>query len=367
VKEREVHGKRSRSLTRLFKPTHGKTEHKLQHAAQAQTAAVEELAMRADQVDLARLKKDQGTEALSALFAQASGAGGTLVRAALQRCAGVWGEAAEAIQGCASKMSAAAADGPGAAAKAAWGEARDTAPSLPRHRSGAGAPGEMDDPADAEVACHREAWGASVADSRGRVAAAARGTSGNVTELTTASASRGCAEAVRSGSPSGGSSPRDRHTASSRGGRGPQEAAVPGRSGGPAGGMCEASEAPPSARSSSSVGDSFVSGIVSDAASPVATDPSSPFTPTDRRLAGGAEAPGISIRSGDGIFMANAFKLDDEALRGSRGGYPMRHGEKRQVPLVRPDDATMHPAVGSASSRDCFVSEVVSPGFHKLP
>lgn len=353
VKEREVHGKRGRSLTRIFKAGHGgKTEQKMQHAAQAQTAAVEELAMRADQVAMARVKRDQGTDALNALFAQASSAGRELIRAALLRCAGAWDEVAEELRGRAAELRAGARGAgaaPGGRGAAAWQD--DTTGTV----SGGHTNLSTVD-ASSDRSCSHAA--STVADAAHPISAVCSiGTSCGTTAAPTASAPRSRGEIAWTSSPSGRRLPQEAAS-----GRGLDDRA-------------EVGDVPPSPRSTTSLGDSFVSGIISagDASlvdvSPVGTSGNSPScamalvdvtsaensAPMALRIHGDAGAGGLDD---SGISCGGASKMNDEASTRSRGGYPLPGVGKLQPSLLRQADDKRCPAAGSASSRDCFVSEV---------
>eukprot|EP00929_Paragymnodinium_shiwhaense_P060210 TRINITY_DN30095_c0_g1_i1.p1 TRINITY_DN30095_c0_g1~~TRINITY_DN30095_c0_g1_i1.p1 ORF type:complete len:523 (-),score=122.84 TRINITY_DN30095_c0_g1_i1:93-1661(-) len=81
-----------------------KSETKLQHAAHAQTAAVEDFASRADQIECVQLRRDQAIQETQEALAQVCGQRRQVVNAALDRCAACWDLIAEAFRQAATQL-----------------------------------------------------------------------------------------------------------------------------------------------------------------------------------------------------------------------------------------------------------------------
>lgn len=90
-------GDRSRMVRWILKKS-SKAEGKLQAAAHAQTAAVEELAGRLDQLALVQTQRQDAAEAFSALLRRLTQRRQQLLRASLGRCAAAFGEGAACLQ-----------------------------------------------------------------------------------------------------------------------------------------------------------------------------------------------------------------------------------------------------------------------------
>eukprot|EP00439_Symbiodinium_sp_Y106_P086059 s9_g31.t1 len=88
--------RRGRAVRWLLKAG-AKADSKLQHAAHVQTAAVEELAQRVDQLLAAQQQRDERAEVMLELLSAVAPSRKALLVRALRRCAGAWGEGAESL------------------------------------------------------------------------------------------------------------------------------------------------------------------------------------------------------------------------------------------------------------------------------
>jgi len=123
----------------LHRLTSVKLESQVQHAAGVQKAAVDDLAASMDQAALARLQKEQALASFQELLSSVDGRCVSLLLGSIQRCAGAWDKAGQALRETARRLQSDAAskshghDGPDAVAgpTASWdaGLAEDAGPS----------------------------------------------------------------------------------------------------------------------------------------------------------------------------------------------------------------------------------------------
>lgn len=425
VREREVQGKGKRSLLGRLKATHGKAEHKLQHAAQAQTAAVEELAMRADQVAMARFSKDQGAEVLGSVLAQARASCEALLEAALRRCACAWDEVVESLRGTAEQLRGDASglgevgatqNRPLSVPARAGQEARRLVPRLQLGVACAAQVSSPDAPFPhnaASASCaevRAQAWGAQASQST--TCSSSAGSDGK--EFATSGSSRLMSNVGihSSGTLAGAHQVDGSPGLASRTDCGLRGPAMHLGSSPVAWGSHAAGEALPSARSTTSVGDSFVSGVVSPAggasslaesASPIGTPPAvngkvhakvkeqndPSFATPPRALASSFSAEASTgesclapclAKAGDSGAGTHSSGREREGCNGVGAGlgrsksYEEVHAPRDcsrtghcGTPPPQPAGGIRYSAAGSASSQDSFVSEVVSPGEDMSP